>query len=167
MKKLIGAMLALALSITPAFALSQFYDVKSGQWSIEGFTGEKNFCSAKTYWDNNSYVSMFIMKGENKINLYVHNTEWAINGDYGKYYTGDLVFRGSAGVTSGEVNFELKDPQTIIVRDVTDKFLNDWIVYREMVIVMPNDIPDMIVGLSGTAASTEAIVECLDILNSN
>lgn len=167
MKKLIAAVLALALSITPAFALTQFYEVKSGQWSIEGFVGEKNFCSAKTYWENQSYVSLFILKGDNKVNLMVHNTDWVINGDYGSNYTGRLLFRGKAGTTGGEATFELMDPQTIVIRDVTDRFLSDWIKYREMVIVMPNDIPNMVIGLSGTAASTEAILECLNLLNSN
>lgn len=167
MNKLLGIVLALIMSITPAFALSQFYEVKSGQWSIEGFTGEQNFCSAKTYWQNQSYVSLFIMKNGGGISLYVHNTEWALDGDYGAYYSGNMVFRGSAGITSGKVDFELKDPQTIIIRNVSDRFLKDWIIYREMVLVMPNDIPDMVVGLTGTAASTDALVECLEILNSN
>jgi hypothetical protein len=167
MKTLLGAVLGVTMLATPALALEQFYNVESGQWRIEGYTGEKNFCSAKTYWQNESYVSLFVLKNAKEAGLYVHNTDWNLDGDFGTYYSGTIVFSGSRGITSGKMDFELVDPQTIILRGLKDKFLNDWVDYRTMKLVMPNNIPSMTIGLTGTAAATSAFVECLEILESH
>ena len=165
MKKLIASVLALGLMISPAFALNQFFQVNSGQWSIEGYTGDKDFCSAKTYWNDGSYVSLFNMRNSDTFSLYVHNKDWNMNGDIGSYYSGDVYFEGSAGRQKLYVEFELKDSQTIVLRNLTDAFINSWVEYREMTIIMPNDIPNMSMGLTGTRDSIDAFVSCIDILN--
>lgn len=165
-KSILASIVALGLIATPALALSQFFHVQSGQWSIEGYSGEKNFCSAKSYWQNGSYVSLFIMRGSNTMSLIVHNTEWYLNGNIGEYYNGKIVFTGKIGTDSGTAPFELLDSQTIAFRDVTNSFLENWIKYRTMKIVMPNNIPNLNIGLSGTAAATEAFVVCVEHLNS-
>ena len=64
------------------------------------------------------------------------------------------------------MDFELVDPQTIILRGLKEKFLNDWVDYRTMKLVMPNGIPSMTIGLTGTADATASFVECLEILES-
>jgi len=166
-KTLIAAAAAIALLATPAYALTQFYDWSSGQWRIEGYYGKKEFCSAKTYWDNGSYVSLFNMRGSDIFSLYVHNVAWDMAGDYGAYYDGIISFDGRAGSGGGPMSFELKDPQTIIIRNLTNDFLRNWIEFREMTIIMPNGISDMRVGLVGTADAVNAFANCIDMLNGN
>lgn len=164
-KTLLAAAVALGLIATPALALNQFYHVEAGQWSIEGYTGEKNFCSAKSYWQNGSYVSLFTMRGSDTFSFIVHNTDWYMNGNIGQFYDGKMVFTGKAGADGGPAPFELLDEQTIAFRDMTTAFLENWIKYRNLEIVMPNDIPNMLVGLSGTSAVTNAFIDCIDHLN--
>ena len=164
-KIFISAAIAIGIMSSPALALEQFYHHEVGQWAIEGFTGEKNFCSAKTYWPTDSYMSLFNMKGSDELALYVHNSDWNISGDYGSYYQGKITFTGRAGYDDGGAPFELQDSQTIIFRNLTQEFLVNWVKYRNMKIVMPNDIPDITVGLVGTAAATEAYIDCIDHLN--
>lgn len=164
-KTLLAAVAALTLFATPAFALNQFYDVTSGNWKIEGYTGEKNFCSAKTFWADGSYVSLFNMRGSNTFSLYVHNKDWDIAGDFGSTYSGRMEFTGSAGSDQGTMQFELKDSKTIIVRNLTDSFLRNWIIYRTMIIVMPNDIPNMAMDLTGTSSLVNSFNDCIDHLN--
>lgn len=164
-KNLLAAAIALGLLATPALALNQFYHVEAGQWSIEGYTGEKNFCSAKSYWPNGSYVSLFNMRGSDTFSFIVHNEDWFMNGNQGQFYQGEMIFTGKAGRDSGGAPFEFMDPQTIAFREITREFLTNWIKYRNLEIVMPNDIPNLSVGLSGTAAVTNAFIDCIEHLN--
>ena len=170
-KKLAAAALGLALTITPAFALNQFYSQKIGQWSIEGYTGEKNFCSAKTYWvaDNGgqSYMSMFNMQGTQAFSLMIHNEDWSMMGQTGVVYPIDIDFSGQAGFNTLHGNFELKDSQTIIVRNLTGAFLDDWIKYRIMRVNMPGGIPSLAVGLGGTSDAVYGLAQCVKALNGN
>lgn len=164
-RKTIGAVLGLALMITPAFALSQFYQGNSGQWTIEGYTGGKNFCSAKTYWDGGaSYMSLFNMQGSDVFSLMIHNEDWYIGDSRGLY---DLVveFNGAAGYDAMPGTYELKDRQTIIIRDLTEAFLINWIKYREMTLVMPGNIQSFRIGLIGTSDSVDMFSECIEMLN--
>lgn len=164
-KTLLAAAIALGLIATPALALTQFFEMKSGQWSIEGYKGEKNFCSAKSYWQNGSYVSLFNMRGSDKFSFIVHNTNWNINGNLGVFYDGSMIFKGNAGVSVGDSPFELLDSQTVAFRDMSGTFLENWIKFRNLQIIMPNDIPNMDIGLVGTADATSAFIHCIDNLN--
>ena len=164
-KKITAAALGLALMITPAFALEQFYNVKSGQWSIEGYRGEKNFCSAKTYWygpdGGESYMSLFNMKGTQTLSLMIHNTAWNMVGDRGSLYNTNVTFEGSAGNNILTGQFELYDYQTIIFRNITEAFLNDWITYRYMTVEMPGGIRGLKVGLTGTSVAEGELAACV------
>ena len=163
-RKTIGAVLGLALMITPAFALSQFYQGNSGQWTIEGYVGNKNFCSAKTYWGNDSYMSLFNMRGSDTFSLWIHNENWNIVDERGLY---DIVinFSGSAGYDSMPGTYELLDNQTIVIRNLTDAFIANWIQYRVMTIDMPGNIAGFRIGLTGTSDSVDMFDECIYMLN--
>lgn len=165
-KTLLAAVAAITLLATPALAaLNQFYHVQSGQWSIEGYTGDKNFCSAKTYWQNGSYVSLFVMRNSETFSLIVHNAEWDLLGQPGVFYDGTMVFTGQAGLRVLDGRFEMLDSQTIAFRDMTRSFLRSWIDFRDMKIDLGSGIPTMLVGLSGTADATSAYIACIDYLN--
>lgn len=164
-KTLISAIVALGLLVTPALALSKFYQVQSGQWAIEGYTGEKNFCSAKTYWDNGSYVSLFVMRNSETFSLIVHNAEWDLLGEPGVFYDGTMVFTGQAGLRVLDGQFEMLDSRTIAFRDMTRSFLRSWIDFRNMKIDLGSGISPMHVGLIGTSDATIAFVDCIDRLN--
>ena len=167
MKRIAAMALGAAMMITPAMAdLNQFYKGSSGQWSIEGYYGDKNFCAAKTYWDNgNSYMSLFNMEGSDVISLYIHNDSWNIRGDYGSTYDGATSFSGNAGSDYLTGAFELKDRNTIIFRNLTDEFLTDWIKFRTLTVDMPNNVPDFTIGLVGTRDSVDMLAECIQMLN--
>lgn len=164
-KTLLAAALALSLITTPALALSQFYQGNSGQWTIEGYTGGKNFCSAKTYWDGGaSYMSLFNMRGSDVFSLMIHNEEWNI-GDPRGLYDLNVFFSGSAGADTMPGTYELKDSQTIVIRDLTDAFLINWVQYRTMVLQMPGNIQSFRIGLIGTSDSVDMFSECIEMLN--
>lgn len=164
-KTLLAAAIALSFIATPALALTQFFHTESGQWSIEGYRGEKNFCSAKSYWQNGSYVSLFNMRGSDKFSFIVHNTEWNIDGQLNVFYDSSMVFKGKAGIIVGDSPFELLDSQTIAFRDMSGVFLENWIKFRTLQIIMPNNISNFEIGLIGTADATSAFIHCIDNLN--
>ena len=171
MKSILTSMIAaitLVMSSLAAHAdLYQFYQRDLGQWTIEGYRGDKNFCSAKTYWPNGSYASLFVMKGSDQLSLYLHNNDWKIGDPAGMYkeYEATVHFSGAAGMDSGTISYELIDNQTVVLRNVNDKFLNNWVLYRTMEIVMPGNIGRMIIGLDGTRDLTLAYVDCITKLN--
>lgn len=167
-KSLVGAAIALGLIVTPAMAsLNQFYHAISGQWSIEGYVGSKNFCAAKLYYTDDSYVSIFNMQGTKIVSMMVHNTDWDIVGDKNVTYLGYINFNGKIGNKSNSAFFELKDSQTIVFRDLTETFLDNWMNYRTMTIVMPSSIGNLEVPLRGTGDIVPNFAECIDILNGN
>jgi hypothetical protein len=171
MKPIITSLIAaatLAISTIAAYAeLTQFYQRELGQWTIEGYRGDKNFCSAKTYWPNGSYASLFIIKGSDELSLYLHNKEWNISDPAGAYkeYQATIHFTGSTGMDSGTITYELVDNQTVVLRNVNDKFLDNWVRFRTMEIVMPGNIGRMTMGLTGTRDLVPAFVDCVEYLN--
>lgn len=162
------AAIALAISSSTAYAgLTQFYQRELGQWTIEGYRGDKEFCSAKTYWTDGSYASLFVLRKSDEISLYLHNSGWNIGDPSGVYkeYVATIHFTGTAGMDSGTITYELVDSQTVVLRNVNDQFLDNWVRYRTMEIVMPGNIGRMTIGLSGTSDLVPAFVDCVTKLN--
>lgn len=171
MKPLITSLIAAAMLSTSAIAahaeLTQFYQRELGQWTIEGYRGDKSFCSAKTYWPNGSYASLFVVRNSDQISLYLHNTDWNIGDPAGMYkeYVATVYFTGNAGMDSGTISYELIDNQTVVLRNVNDQFLDNWVRFRSMEIVMPGTIGRMAIGLDGTQGLIPAYVDCVTKLN--
>lgn len=155
------------LSVNASANTTKFYNKDVGQWTIEGYRGDPEFCSAKTFWDNGSYMSLFSVKNEKQMGLYIHNKEWNISDPTGFFpeYVATIHFFGKQnGRDSGTIEYELIDNQTIILRNVNEQFIKNWIIFAQMEIVMPGNIGRMSVGLNGTRELTPAFVECIEIL---
>lgn len=164
---LLASAISAFLATTASAELNQFYSKQLGQWTVEGFNGDIDFCSAKTYWDNGSYISLFSVKNQNTMSLYVYNTDWNITDPTGRFveYKATIHFSGNSnGRDSGTIDYELVDNQTVILLDVNSKFIENWISYSQMEIVMPGNIGRMLVGLDGTRDLTPAFAECIEIL---
>lgn len=164
---IVAALFSTAIITNSAHAaLEQFYNREIGQWNIEGFRGDLDFCSAKTYWNNGSYISLYSIKNQNNLSLYVHNTDWNISDPTGQFaeYLATIHFSGQTGRDSGTIEYELVDNQTVILRNVNNKFIENWVLFSQMEIVMPGNIGRMLVGLDGTRDLTPAFVECIEIL---
>lgn len=172
MNKIFSAFLVAATIFTTAptvsAATNQFFQQQVGQWSVEGYYGDNNYCTVKTYWDNGSFISVFNTKNSNEISIYIYNTQWNIGDPSGTdpAYTSTIHFLSNKyGRTSGTISYELIDSQTVILRNINDNFLKDWIAYDAMEIVMPGDIGRIQVGLSGTKAILPVFADCIDKLN--
>lgn len=169
MKKLL-ATAALSLLMLSGVALAEserFYRKDAGQWTVEGFHGDSDICAASTFWDNGSYISFFV--SNNGANVMVHNSQWNIGDPIGyfKGYQARLRFFGKYDPDEGTVDYELKDPQTVLLTNVNEKFLEAWTKYDTMVILMPGDIGQMTVGLNGTNAVVQYMGECLNMTEKN
>lgn len=164
-KLLIGACMTLMVMAGAAQA-AQFYHQDSGQWTVEGFRGEDNYCAASTFWDNGSYVTFYVTDN-NVANIIVHNTEWNIGDPVGYYngYTATLKFFGKYPSEQGTIDYNLRDAQTVILENVNTEFLKDWTRFEAMNIVMPGDIGQMTVGLAGTKDAVSYLGECLNQLS--
>lgn len=163
-KLLIGACMSLMLMVGAAQA-EQFYDQNTGQWTVEGYRGDTNYCAASTFWDNGSYVTFFVTD-KDVASIIVHNTQWNIGDPIGYFngYTATLRFFGKYPSEQGTINYELKDTQTVILHNVNSEFLNDWIKFEAMNIVMPGDIGQLTVGLAGTKDAVAYMGDCLNRL---
>lgn len=163
-KIMTAAVMSLALLTTTAYA-DQFYKKDAGQWTVEGFKGETNFCSASTFWPNDSYVSFFVTD-QKQANILVHNTEWNIGDPTGHFngYKATIRFFGKYPSEQGTIDYNLTDAQTVLLQDVNVEFLKDWTKFDAMVIIMPGDISQMSVGLDGTNVAVSLMGECLDQL---
>ena len=168
------AVLALILSFClPAAAQAgsaQFFQKEIGQWTIEGYRGEVEYCNAKTYWPNGSYAALVVAKGDPNMSLLLHNKEWNIGDPSGTLpeYAATIHFLGRQnGRDTGTISYELIDSQTIMLGNVNEKFIDNWINYASMEVVMPGNIGRMSIGLGGTRDLVPAFLECIDQLNSN
>ena len=169
-KFLTGAIASLALLTTAAIAednADKFYNYEAGQWLVEGFKGELSFCAATTFWKNDSYVSFFVT-ADDTASILVHNTEWNIGDPAGHYngYKATLRFFGKYPGEQGTIDYTLKDTQTVVLENVNVEFLKDWVKFDTMVLLMPGDIGQMTIGLSGTSDAVDHLGECLNQLSS-
>lgn len=167
MKKfLVGACMSLMLMVGAAQAEQQFYQQNAGQWSVEGFRGDMNYCAASTFWDNGSYITFFVTD-KDVASILIHNTEWNIGDPLGYYsgYTATLRFFGKYPSEQGTIDYELKDAKTVLLANVNTKFLNDWSRFEVMNVIMPGDIGQMEVGLGGTKYAVNLMGDCLNQLS--
>lgn len=168
------AVLAIILSFCIPAAVqaggTRFFQKEIGQWTIEGYRGEVEYCNAKTYWPNGSYAALVVAKGDPNMSLYLHNKDWNIgdpSGTLPEYVATIHFFSNNNGRDSGTIKYELIDSQTVILVNVNDKFIDNWVNYASMEIVMPGTIGRMSIGLGGTRDLVPAFVECIDQLNGN
>jgi Phr family secreted Rap phosphatase inhibitor len=167
-KMLLGTIVSLALLSGVAYSQTDenFFRKESGQWTVEGIKAEGlTVCAATTFWANGSYVTFYI-NSKDEANILAHNTEWNIADPVGFYkgYTATLNFFGKYEPDTGTIDYTLIDNQTIGFKGVNTTFLESWMKYDVMVIIMPGDIKDMKVGLGGTKEVTAYMGECLNIM---
>lgn len=164
---------ALAMITGAAFAEdnpSKFYQQDAGQWTVEGLNdGNAPFCVASTFYDNGTFVSLFITS-DNKVHLLVHDTEWNIADPVGSFkgYTATFTFFSSnTDPDRGVADYLLKDNQTILFTGISTEFLKSWIKYDVLTISMPGDITKLDVGLSGSKQVVVLLTECMIKIKDN
>lgn len=166
MKKfLVGVCVSLMLMAGSAYA-EQFYDQNSGQWTVEGFRGESNYCAASTFWDDGSYFTFFVTDNE-QASVIVHNKKWNIGDPIGHFkgYLATLRFFGKYPSEQGTIEYNLRDTQTIVFPNVNMEFLKDWTRFDAMNLIMPGDIDHMTIGLDGTKNAVILMGDCLNNLS--
>jgi hypothetical protein len=165
-KLLLGVAVSVMLLTGAAHAQQQFYKQDAGQWTVEGFRGDMNYCAASTFWDNGSYITFFVTD-KDVANILIHNKDWNIGDPVGyfKGYTATLRFFGKYPSEQGTIEYELKDAQTVLLPNVNIEFLKDWSRFDVMNVIMPGDISQMEVGLGGTNSAVSLLGECLNQLS--
>ncbi len=166
MKKfLVGVCLSLMMMAGAAHA-EQFYNQDSGQWTVEGFRGDLNYCAASTFWEDGSYFTFYVTDNETA-NVIVHNKSWNIADPIGNFkgYTATLRFFGKYPSEQGTIDYDLRDAQTIVLPNVNVEFLNDWTKFDAMNLIMPGDIGHMTIGLEGTKSAVGLMGDCLNQLD--
>ena len=170
MKKIFLTAAILLSTLTPSFAGEQFFAWGAGQWDVKGFRGDATsspHCGAVTTWDDGSYLTIIKNKNTGELWAAMVNNAWNIGDPAGKFsnYVSQFNFISSSGrMTSGTIAYELVDNRTVYFHGLTDRFVIDWINYREWQIVMPGTIGNVRVGLKGTARVADAFVACIQQL---
>lgn len=165
MKTILAIIGSLMIMVSTAFAETPFFNHESGQWTIEGYRGDMNYCSASTFWDDGSFLTFFVTD-KDEAHIVVYNKKWNIIDPVGHFpeYQATIRFFGDYPAKQGTIDYDLKDNQTVVLTNVNTKFLDNWIKYQVMVLVMPGDIGEMKIGLSGTKDAVGLMGDCLNQL---
>lgn len=170
-KKIFLSAAILLSTLSSAYAGGeQFFAWSAGQWDVKGFRDDGvtgPHCGAVTTWDDGSYLTIIKDKNSGELWAAMVNNDWNIVDPAGKFpsYVSQFNFISSSGrMTSGTISYELVDNRTIYFHGLTDRFVANWINYREWQIIMPGDIQNVRVGLKGTARLADAFVACIQQL---
>jgi len=178
MKKLISAGLAAVLMASCSVAYAEtVYNAAQDQWVVNGYwdynANKPGSCVMSTEWPDGTKINLNVFPKHDlseNITLTIYSPSYDVNDYYTVHkkknklhkYWNKVSFDNNGRITTFEFNWQwyLENNQnTIIIRDVSDKFLNLFI-HSETATFFPDSVDELLVGLSGTQALEQALVEC-------
>jgi hypothetical protein len=177
MKKFISVTLAAMLFTSSAFAAGkQFYnvDVRPGPYYVKGVTADVDggngnpACYAEINWRDGSQFQLIRDLADGELYIFLRNNTWNISDQAGNAYRLRMNFFNRSGNISG-LNFEynLVNKNTIVIRNIKkDQFLPLFANNVKALFVMPGNIENAEIDLTGSSRSLEEISKCIDAARS-
>lgn len=163
-----SVLLAAVMSLTaiPAYS-DDFYSSKVGNWLIFGDHGDSELnpaCVVSYEWQDGSEFQLIYDLPNRELFIYFENFDWDIIDPEG-YYKLNMVIVGSGNnLQSGELDYYLMDKNSINIPDISPvPFLEAFAGLNELRFIMPGDIPNAYLGLRGSRAATERLMDCIDV----
>jgi hypothetical protein len=177
MKKFISVTLAAMLFTSSAFAAGkQFYnvDVRPGPYYVKGVTADVDggngnpACYAEINWRDGSQFQLIRDLADGELYIFLRNNNWNIGDKSGNTYRLRMNFINRSGNIAG-LNFEyyLVNKNTIVIRNIKkDQFLPLFANNVKALFVMPGNIENAEIDLTGSSRSLEEISKCIDAARS-
>jgi hypothetical protein len=174
MRKFVSATLAAMLFTSSSFAAGrEFYnvDVRPGPYYVKGVTAnvEKNenpACYAEINWRDGSRFQLIRDLADGELYIFFRNSTWNISDSPGTYQL-RANFHRNSNVTGLNFDYNLVNKNTIVIRNIKkENFLPLFTSNQKMVFIMPGNIQNAEVDLTGSSRSLEEISKCIDAARS-
>lgn len=162
----LAVLVGLATSITPAVSATQaeiFYRNNVGPWTVlgKGPTDKLSpICSMQYNFRDGSYALFIKDLNDDEIYMLFSNVQWQIIDKPGKYDGIRLNFYTSNGVEGDNIDYELLSKNTIRLRNLNSRFIELFAIGNKIELIMPGNIENAQMPLTGTRAAISAMVEC-------
>jgi hypothetical protein len=163
--KVIGALAATTMFFaSAAFAQMTFYQSTIRDWSIMGKPRENQLnpsCSAEVKYQDGSFFTLLKDLADGELYILFRNVQWNISDDPGNYQMRINFYNGNR-VVSLDAVYELLNKNTLRIRGINpERFLPLFVDFSRMLFIMPGNIQNAQVSLTGTSAVVAAMSECM------
>jgi opacity protein-like surface antigen len=176
MRKFVSATLAAMLFSSSAFAAgTEFYnvDVRPGPYYVKGVTADTNggsgnpACYAEVNYRDGSRFQLIRDLADGELYIYLRNTSWNISDAPGVYQLRANFSRNGQFVSGLNFSYNQVNKDTIVIRNIKrETFLPLFTANAVMTFVMPGNIQNASVDLTGSSRSLEEISKCIDAARS-
>lgn len=165
MKKLLIA-LASSLLLTTSASAGVFYQDNVPNWTIGGHDDSKEIgpaCYIRTEWQDGSAFELVKRLSDGEVFIWFQNMQWNISDPVNQNYELRMNIHGSKGsVIGGTMSYILLSKNTIVIPQIdTSSFVEPFMNLSVMQLIMPGNIENAQVSLSG---STQAVIKMADCI---
>lgn len=162
LKKLISAAV-FAMMTTSAYAEDiKFYASRHGNWHVKGISVDgSNYCTAAIEWSDRSSAIFLASQEDKNMSLILENTEWHLDTSVGKtvdinvrFMLDDQVVDSMDGVAI------VSDKTTVIVPNLTDSFVKNWMTQKTVRFALETTWIPMLFDLDESGAAVAGVAEC-------
>jgi len=176
MRKFVSATLAAMLFSSSAFAAGiEFYnvDVRPGAYYVKGVTADTDggsgnpACYAEVNWRDGSRFQLIRDLADGELYIFFRNSTWNISDAPGNYRLRMNFHNRSGGVSGLNFEYRLVNKNTIVIRNIIkEDFLPLFSNNSKAIIVMPGNIQNAELDLTGSTKSLTEISNCVDAARS-
>jgi hypothetical protein len=165
--KFIIALLSSLFFATTALAQQVFFSAPNirNNWIVHGVTGDSTLnpaCKMETRWSDGSFFTLIKDLKDGELYILIQVMAWNIVDPPGILATARMNFQVGGSVTGAAATFELLNKNTVRFRGISgERFLPDFDSATSLTIIMPNNIPNVFVNLTGSSAGLEAMSNCM------
>lgn len=166
MKRLIASLLIASALSSPASASEVFYRSSKnvGLWAVAGFLGDASInpsCRAYMVWPDGSEVNIVKDLADGEFFIYIHTVGWNIQAEGIGTLRSNFMF--SNGTVSGaEAKFLILNKNTIVIPNIdVEKSLESIMKASNVSFIMPGNIQDISINLTGSSQAMSNIAECI------
>jgi hypothetical protein len=173
MKKLVSTSLAAMLFASSAFAAGKeffFVDVRPGPYYVKGVTADVNggtgnpACYAEINYRDGSRFQLIRDLADGELYIYMHNSNWNISDPSVVYQLRANFSRNNQVVNGVNFSYNLVNKNTIVIRNIDkDRFIPLFTGNQRMLLIMPGNIQNAEVDLTGSSKSLAEISKCIDV----
>jgi hypothetical protein len=171
MRKFVSAALATMLFTSSAFAAGhEFYkvDVRPGPYFVMGVTAdvqqsENPGCYAEVNWRDGSRFQLIRDLADGELYIFFRNNAWNISDAPGTYNL-RANFHRNTNISGLNLQYYLLEKNTIVIRNIRkEQFLPLFSGNQKMIFIMPGNIQNAEVDLTGSSNALAEISKCVDV----